>query len=199
MLRPSPRAVLAGVLSVLSLAFPAAPVAAQEKRPLRVDDLFALRDVGDPHLSPDGTQVAFTVKSLDPKKDKSDTDVYVVTLRAETLDDSPRAPRRRRARAGARTGSPWPSCRGARARRHRSTCCPVGAARPRSSPTTRVASRASRGHPTRSGSPSSCPTPTPTRSTRTRGRKPTTRRTGARRKSPSSCAASSSSGTWTVS
>ena len=42
---------------------------AAEKRALRVDDLFALKDVSDPRLHPDGTQVAYTVRSLDPKKD----------------------------------------------------------------------------------------------------------------------------------
>ena len=94
MLRPSPRAVLAGVLSAVSLASLTAPATAQEKRPLRVDDLFALREVGDPRLSPDGAQVAFTVKSLDAKKDKSDTDVYVVDLAggdARRLTASPKA------------------------------------------------------------------------------------------------------------
>jgi dipeptidyl aminopeptidase/acylaminoacyl peptidase/tetratricopeptide (TPR) repeat protein len=94
MLRPSPRAVLAGVLSALSLASLAAPAAAQEKRPLRVDDLFALREVGDPRLSPEGAQVAFTVKSLDAKKDKSDTDIYVVDRAggdARRLTASPKA------------------------------------------------------------------------------------------------------------
>ena len=94
MLRPFSRAILAGVLSALSLAFLAAPVAAQEKRPLRVEDLFALRDVGDPRLSPEGTQVAFTVRSLDLGKDKANTDLYVVDVaggEARRLTTSPKA------------------------------------------------------------------------------------------------------------
>jgi dipeptidyl aminopeptidase/acylaminoacyl peptidase len=59
-----------------------APLAAAETstspRPLRVDDLFALRSVGDPQLSPDGRWVAYTVRRLDPKADSSDSDVYMV-------------------------------------------------------------------------------------------------------------------------
>jgi dipeptidyl aminopeptidase/acylaminoacyl peptidase len=59
--------------SVLLCAASASP----ETRPLRLDDLFALRDVGDPRVSPEGTWVAYTVRSLDLEKDESDTDVYM--------------------------------------------------------------------------------------------------------------------------
>ena len=51
------------------------PLAADE-RPLRVDDLFALKDVDDPQLSPDGQWVAYTV-TTDAEKDKSDRDVWM--------------------------------------------------------------------------------------------------------------------------
>jgi dipeptidyl aminopeptidase/acylaminoacyl peptidase/TolA-binding protein len=53
------------------------PVLAAEKRPLRVDDLFAIKDVGDPRLSPDGAFVAYTLTTIDAKKDKADTDLYL--------------------------------------------------------------------------------------------------------------------------
>ena len=49
-----------------------------ETRPLRFDDVFALKEVGDPRLSPDGAWVAYTVRSMDPKADESDVDVYMV-------------------------------------------------------------------------------------------------------------------------
>ena len=87
------------VLSFATAVLAAAPLLAQEKRPLRIDDLFALRDVGDPDLSPDGAQVAFTVRSLDPKKDKSDTDIYMVPVAggdALRLTASPKAETRPR-------------------------------------------------------------------------------------------------------
>ena len=50
-----------------------------EGRPLKVDDLFALKDVSDPRLSPDGRQVAYTVTTLDAKVDDSRTAVYLVS------------------------------------------------------------------------------------------------------------------------
>jgi dipeptidyl aminopeptidase/acylaminoacyl peptidase len=52
---------------------------AGEGRPLKVDDLFSLRDVADPRLSPDGRQVAYTLTTLDAKEDDSDTDIYLVS------------------------------------------------------------------------------------------------------------------------
>ncbi|HYN02551.1 MAG TPA: prolyl oligopeptidase family serine peptidase [Vicinamibacteria bacterium] len=54
------------------------PLAAQG-RPLKADDLFSLKDVADPRLSPDGRWVAYTLTTLDAKEDDSDTDVYLVS------------------------------------------------------------------------------------------------------------------------
>jgi dipeptidyl aminopeptidase/acylaminoacyl peptidase len=54
------------------------PLAA-EGRALRPDDVFSLRDVADPRLSPDGRQVAYTITTLDAKEDDSDADVYLVS------------------------------------------------------------------------------------------------------------------------
>ena len=50
---------------------------AEPTRPLRVDDVFALREVADPRVSPDGAWVAFTVTHLDPREDERDTDIYM--------------------------------------------------------------------------------------------------------------------------
>ncbi len=50
---------------------------AQARRPLRPDDVFELRTVGDPHISPDAAWVAYTVSSLDRKEDAADTDVWM--------------------------------------------------------------------------------------------------------------------------
>jgi dipeptidyl aminopeptidase/acylaminoacyl peptidase len=50
-----------------------------ETRLLTVDDFFSLREVGDPRIGPDG-RVAYTVKTLDAKKDDADTDIYLVPL-----------------------------------------------------------------------------------------------------------------------
>jgi dipeptidyl aminopeptidase/acylaminoacyl peptidase len=51
---------------------------AQSRRPLQPDDIFALKNVSDPRISPDGAWVAYTVTSLDKKEDNSDTDIYMV-------------------------------------------------------------------------------------------------------------------------
>lgn len=59
-------------------AFLAAPLAAQAPRPLKVDDIFSLKTVGDPRLSPDGRWVAYTVRAMDPKEDSANTDIYMV-------------------------------------------------------------------------------------------------------------------------
>jgi len=67
------RALIAamGVLSLVTAS-------AQSRRPLRPDDIFELRTVGDPRISPDGGWVAYTVSAMDRKEDNSDTDIYMV-------------------------------------------------------------------------------------------------------------------------
>src|SRR4051812_21468346 len=52
---------------------------AQSRRPLQPDDIFELKTVGDPRISPDGAWVAYTVSALDRKEDSSDTDIYMVS------------------------------------------------------------------------------------------------------------------------
>jgi dipeptidyl aminopeptidase/acylaminoacyl peptidase len=77
----------------------AAPAEGQGRRPLKVDDIFALKDVGDPRISPDGAWVAYTVAGLDAKKDASDSDVYMVpfrggdAIRVTTSDKGESSPR----------------------------------------------------------------------------------------------------------
>jgi len=51
-----------------------------EPRVLSVDDRFALRRVEEPRVSPDGVWVAFTVESMDLKKDDSETRVWMVPV-----------------------------------------------------------------------------------------------------------------------
>src|SRR5262245_47344240 len=55
-----------------------AELAGAQTRTLRPDDLYALKGVEDPQLSPDGQWVAYTVTTLDAKEDESDTDIYMV-------------------------------------------------------------------------------------------------------------------------
>ena len=55
----------------------ATPAAA--KRPLRATDIFRVRDVRDPQVSPDGKWVAYTVTIADSATDKNDTDVWMAS------------------------------------------------------------------------------------------------------------------------
>ena len=66
---------------LLALLAAAAPVSAQStaKRPLRADDIYRLRAVNDPQISPDGAWVAYTVTTADSAKDKNDTDVWMTS------------------------------------------------------------------------------------------------------------------------
>jgi len=53
--------------------------AAPQKRPLRLDDLYQLREVKDPQRSPDGNWVAFTVSTVDVKKDKNISHLWLAS------------------------------------------------------------------------------------------------------------------------
>lgn len=69
--------------TALVLAVPVASLAAQTtpatRRPLRAGDIYRLRNVNDPQISPDGAWVAYTVSTIDSTKDKGDTDVWMVS------------------------------------------------------------------------------------------------------------------------
>jgi len=57
------------------------PAAAQTPAPLRtltVDDLFQIREVDDPQASPEGKWVAYTVTTIDLKRDKDETRVWMI-------------------------------------------------------------------------------------------------------------------------
>src|SRR5437870_9247519 len=49
-------------------------------RLLTVDDLFALKQVGDPQISPDGRWVAYTVTTTDLKAEKSESRLWMAPL-----------------------------------------------------------------------------------------------------------------------
>jgi dipeptidyl aminopeptidase/acylaminoacyl peptidase len=56
-----------------------AQVAAASPRNLAVDDLFQLKDVADPQISPEGSWVAYTVATRDLKEDKTATQIWMVS------------------------------------------------------------------------------------------------------------------------
>jgi dipeptidyl aminopeptidase/acylaminoacyl peptidase len=72
----SPVAVtLAAVLALGASSSLHAQAAA--RRPLNVNDLFNLRNVADPQLSPDGKWVAYAVTRVDSAKDRNETDIWM--------------------------------------------------------------------------------------------------------------------------
>ena len=85
---------LISLATALALIVQAHPSSAADPRRLTVEDLFALKSVGAPVLSPDGAVVAYTVRSMDLKKDSSDSDIYMIPFaggEAVRLTTSPKA------------------------------------------------------------------------------------------------------------
>src|SRR2546426_6306560 len=72
--------VLAYPLVAVSQTPPAA--ASQTARTLTPDDLFAIRSVGDPQLSPEGKWIAYTVSALSADKDKSRSEEHTSELQS---------------------------------------------------------------------------------------------------------------------
>ena len=52
---------------------------APAKRRLVPGDIYRLKDVGSPIISPDGQWVAYTVTTTDSVKDKRNSDLYMVS------------------------------------------------------------------------------------------------------------------------
>ena len=67
------------LLVALTLAC-AVAAAAAEKRPITPQDLWAIKRVGSPALSPDGKQVVFTVQEWSIEKNKSTTNLWLVDV-----------------------------------------------------------------------------------------------------------------------
>jgi dipeptidyl aminopeptidase/acylaminoacyl peptidase len=63
---------------LLTLAFTMTSLAGG--RPMTVDDLLAVKTVGDPQISPDGKQVVYVVSEIDRATDKSNSDLWLVPL-----------------------------------------------------------------------------------------------------------------------
>ena len=92
-------AALALLASSSLLGFITSPANAQAKRALRSGDLYHLKDVRDPQISPEGGWVAYTVSTVDSAKDKSDNDIWMTswdgasTIRVTSSPESESTPR----------------------------------------------------------------------------------------------------------
>ncbi len=81
------------------IATPVAALHAQAPRAVTPADLYRLRAVSDPQVSPDGEWVAFTVTRVDSTKDSRDSDIYMMrwdgtrSVRLTSSDDDESDPR----------------------------------------------------------------------------------------------------------
>jgi acylaminoacyl-peptidase len=64
----------AAVLCFLA-SIPAYP---QEKRPITQTDLYSFQWIGNPQISPDGSQVAYTRVTVNAKHDNYDTSLWII-------------------------------------------------------------------------------------------------------------------------
>jgi Tol biopolymer transport system component len=70
--------------ALLALLVCTAPLGAVDRKPLTIDDMWAVQRVGTPRLSPDGKTVAYTVSVYDMEENKSNGDVWTVPLSGGT-------------------------------------------------------------------------------------------------------------------
>ena len=65
-------------LSLVLLLLPVLAFAQDGERSITVDDILAMKSVGDPQVSPDGEWVAYTVRQRDMEEDESGTQIWTV-------------------------------------------------------------------------------------------------------------------------
>jgi len=65
---------------IAAAALSLASVLPAEKKPLTIDDMWAVQRVGSPAVSPDGRSVAYTVSAYDMEENRSNADVWVSPL-----------------------------------------------------------------------------------------------------------------------
>ena len=98
--------ILQLVLLLTAISAMAIAAFAADKRPITAQDLWALKRLGSPVLSPDGTSVVFTVQEWSVEKNKSTSNLWLAEVATGKL--------RRLTRANASDGSPVWSPDGAR-------------------------------------------------------------------------------------
>jgi dipeptidyl aminopeptidase/acylaminoacyl peptidase len=76
--RLRPRALL---VLLLGLGFAAC---ADAKRPMEIEDLFRIKRVSDPQLSPDGKWIAYVVTEVDKSENKLNSDIWLVSPGSDT-------------------------------------------------------------------------------------------------------------------
>jgi dipeptidyl aminopeptidase/acylaminoacyl peptidase len=72
------------ILLFLIFLFPAA-IIAQNKHPLTVDDLWAMKRIGSFDLSPDGKQIVFDVTAYSMDENKGNSGIYIINIDGNNL------------------------------------------------------------------------------------------------------------------
>lgn len=90
---PAPLLSLLGLILASGAVAPPAPAqvapaqpasASPARRPLRATDIYRLREVSDPQISPDGAWVAYVVTVLDSASDRSNSDLWMTSWDGKT-------------------------------------------------------------------------------------------------------------------
>lgn len=68
------------LLAAAVLASASISPAQNAKRPMTIDDIFKVKNVSDPQISPDGGWIAYVVSTTDAKADRSQSDVWMVSF-----------------------------------------------------------------------------------------------------------------------
>ncbi|MHC4745273.1 MAG: TolB family protein, partial [Planctomycetota bacterium] len=66
------------LLSMLCLSLSVSPLQAEETHPFSVNDMLAMERISDPQVSPDDSQIVFTLRTTDLEADKGRTDLWLV-------------------------------------------------------------------------------------------------------------------------
>ena len=69
---------------LLVLSFGATFAQSTTKRSLRPSDIYKLKSISDPRVSPDGKWVSYTLSSVDSAKDKRNSDIWMTSLDGQT-------------------------------------------------------------------------------------------------------------------
>lgn len=75
--------MMLSILGSVAILFVTSPADAQERRPLQVDDMFAIKGVGAPVISPDGEWIAYTVSETSLEEEGSETRIWMVSTRGD--------------------------------------------------------------------------------------------------------------------
>src|SRR5271154_6246472 len=95
------RTYLAVVIFFSLALFGAAALRSQTKRGVTAEDYLSFKFIGDPHISPDGKSVAYVLTTIDQKKNRRDSSVWLVPA------DGSSAPRRLSAEGFSSSSPRW--------------------------------------------------------------------------------------------